>query len=84
MDLAFPMEYDKENKLKFVPGSDKVCITFMAKNEKSNLRFFLNAPFGCTPARDTVNKEDIRSENVPVLQYTDRREEVLRYVLCLS
>lgn len=58
VDLAFPMEYDKENKLKFVPGSDKVCITFMAKNEKSNLRFFLNAPFGCTPARDTVNKED--------------------------
>lgn len=52
------MEYDKENKLKFVSGSDKVCITFMAKNEKSNLRFFLNAPFGCTPARDTVNKED--------------------------
>lgn len=40
VDLAFPMEYDKENKLKFVPGSDKVCITFMAKNEKSNLRFF--------------------------------------------
>ena len=58
VDLAFPMEYDKENKLKFVPGSDKVCITFLAKNEKSNLKFYLNAPFGCTPARDTVNKED--------------------------
>lgn len=58
VDLAFPMDYDRENKLKFVQGSDKVCITFLAKNEKSNLKFFLNAPFGCTPARDTVNKED--------------------------
>lgn len=58
VDLAFPMEYDKENNLRFVQGSDKVCITFLAKNEKSNLKFFLNAPFGCTPARDTVNKED--------------------------
>lgn len=58
VDMAFSMEYDKENNLKFVKGNDKVCITFLAKNEKSNLKFFLNAPFGCTPARDTVNKED--------------------------
>ena len=62
VDMAFPMEYDKENKLKFIQGNDKVCITFLAKNEKSNLKFFLNAPFGCTPARDTVNKEDVDNQ----------------------
>lgn len=58
VDLAFPMDYGKDNELKFVQGQDKVCITFLAKNEKSNLKFFVNAPFGCTPARDTINKDD--------------------------
>lgn len=58
VDLAFQMEYENENKLKFVQGQDKVCITFLAKNEKSNLKFYINAPFGCTPSRDTVNKDD--------------------------
>lgn len=58
VDLAFPMDYGKDNELKFIQGPDKVCITFLAKNEKSNLKFFINAPFGCTPARDTINKDD--------------------------
>lgn len=59
VDVAFPMAYkDKEKKYDFVRGEDKVCIKFLAKNEKSNLRFYINAPFGCTPARDTVNKGD--------------------------
>lgn len=59
VDLAFPMEVGNDsNTFRFIPGQDKVCITFLAKNEKSNLKFFVNAPFGCTPARDTVNKED--------------------------
>lgn len=58
VDLAFQMEYENENKLKFIQGQDKVCITFLAKNEKSNLKFYINAPFGCTPSRDTVNKDD--------------------------
>lgn len=58
VDLAFPMDYGKDSELKFVQGQDKVCITFLAKNEKSNLKFFVNAPFGCTPARDTINKDD--------------------------
>lgn len=59
VDIAFPMIYkEKERVYDFVRGEDKVCIKFLAKNEKSNLRFFINAPFGCTPARDTVNKGD--------------------------
>lgn len=59
VDLAFSMEsVNDSDTLRFIPGQDKVCITFLAKNEKSNLKFFVNAPFGCTPARDTVNKED--------------------------
>ena len=60
VDIAFPMAYvEKEKKYDFLRGEDKVCIKFLAKNEKSNLRFYINAPFGCTPARDTVNKGDI-------------------------
>lgn len=58
VDIAFPLEGTKEEGYRFVSGEDKVCITFLAKNEKSNLNFFINAPFGCTPARDTVSKED--------------------------
>lgn len=59
VDVAFPMFYkEKEKVYDFINGEDKVCIKFLAKNEKSNLRFYINAPFGCTPARDTVNKED--------------------------
>lgn len=59
VDIAFPMIYkDKEKIYDFLIGEDKVCIRFLAKNEKSNLRFYINAPFGCTPSRDTVNKGD--------------------------
>lgn len=58
VDLAFPMERRKESGLDFVQGQDKVCISFLAKNEKSNLKFYVNAPFGCSPSRDSVNKED--------------------------
>lgn len=59
VDIAFPMVYkDKKKVYDFVRGEDKVYIKFLAKNEKSNLRFFINAPFCCTPARDTVNKGD--------------------------
>lgn len=58
VDLAFPMELTTDKKYKFVSGQDKVFITFLAKNERSNLRFYVNAPFGCTPSRDTVNKGD--------------------------
>lgn len=59
VDVAFPMEYSEKGKAyDFARGDDKVCIKFLAKNEKSNLRFFINAPFGCTPSRDTVNKDD--------------------------
>ncbi len=60
VDIAFPMVYkEKEEAFDFLRGEDKVCIKFLAKNEKSNLRFYINAPFGCTPARDTVNKGDV-------------------------
>lgn len=58
VDIAFPMMYSNDQYV-FLKGADKVCITFLAKNEKSNLRFFINAPFGCTPSRDTVNKDDL-------------------------
>ena len=59
VDIAFPMQVsDKERRLDFASGTDKVYIKFIAKNEKSNLRFYINAPFGCTPSRDTVNKSD--------------------------
>lgn len=58
VDLAFLMEMTKDKDFRFIAGEDKVCITFLAKNEKSNLKFYINAPFGCTPARDTVNKSD--------------------------
>ena len=63
MDVAFPMVY-KEDSYSFTRGGDKVCIKFLAKNEKSNLRFYINAPFGCTPARDTVNKEDKSNQSL--------------------
>ena len=58
VDVAFPMSQKNKQEYGFVRGDDKVFIKFLAKNEKSNLRFFVNAPFGCTPARDTVNKGD--------------------------
>ena len=59
VDIAFQMEFkDQDKTYDFGRGEDKVCIKFYAKNEKSNLRFCVNAPFGCTPSRDTVNKDD--------------------------
>lgn len=58
VDIAFLLEKGKDTQFKFVAGQDKVCITFLAKNEKSNLKFYINAPFGCTPARDSINKDD--------------------------
>ena len=58
VDVAFEMEKKENGGYRFIPGQDKVCITFLAKNEKSNLKFYINAPFGCPPTRDTVNKED--------------------------
>ena len=65
VDIAFPMFYkDKEKVYDFMRGGDKVFIKFLAKNEKSNLRFFINAPFGCTPARDTVNKGDTANKEL--------------------
>ena len=59
VDIAFRIQCkDDEKSFDFIKGEDKVCIKFLAKNEKSNLRFFINAPFGCSPTRDTVNKGD--------------------------
>lgn len=59
VDIAFPMRYGARDKsFRILGGEDKVCITFWAKNEKSNLKFLINAPFGCTPARDSINKQD--------------------------
>lgn len=58
VDAAFPVEVREGSLARFIPGDDKVFITFLAGNERSGLKFYLNAPFGCTPARDTVNKGD--------------------------
>ena len=77
VDLAFPMDYGKGNELKFVQGQDKVCITFLAKNEKSNLKFFVNAPFGCTPARDTINKDD-KDNKILIEELAKLAKEVLQ------
>ena len=59
VDLAFPLVYkDEENTYDFGNAKNKVFIKFWAKNENSKLRFYINAPFGCPPTRDSVNKED--------------------------
>lgn len=58
VDIAFPMEGTEDKGFRFVSGEDKVCISFLAKKEKSNLKFYLNAPFGCTPLRDSLNEND--------------------------
>lgn len=67
VDVAFPIEQKRGMKdWSFVKGNDKVFITFLAKNERSHLKFYINAPFGCTPSRDTINKFD--QDNVKLLE----------------
>lgn len=59
VDIAFPIKQKNDmTDWSFVKGDDKVFITFLANNERSHLKFYINAPFGCTPSRDTINKFD--------------------------
>lgn len=49
---------ENKNKWDIVPTDDKVYIYFLAEAEKSNLRFYINAPFACPPSRDRVYQKD--------------------------
>lgn len=57
VDIAFKVVL-KGEKHEFAPTDGNAYITFLAHNENTGLRFCINAPFGCTPSRDCVNKED--------------------------
>lgn len=58
VDVAFVVNINEDGEIEFIPSVDNVSITFLAKNERSNLKIHINAPFGCLPSRDAVNKND--------------------------
>lgn len=83
VDIAYPLRLkQKTDNLVFdVNGQmgDKVSITFYAQNESTNLKFHLNAPFGCTPSRDSVNKDD--QDNVRLVYLlADLAKESISYI----
>lgn len=59
VDVAFPLTSVQGNNFQYSIRNCQVFIMFPAKNERSNLMFYINAPFSCTPTRDSVRTEDI-------------------------
>ena len=56
IDVAF--EYKDKDKLEYMNVKNGVFIKFVAKKERSDLNFYINAPFSCTPSRESINETD--------------------------
>ena len=64
IDVAF--EFRDSGELIFKPVRRGVFIKFVAKKERSGLNFYINAPFACTPSRESINEED--SANIRLIK----------------
>ena len=56
IDVAF--EYKDKDSIEYKSVRNGVFIKFVAKKERSDLNYYINAPFSCTPSRESINETD--------------------------